>query len=193
MDNRSLLSGIAIGAALALAFDPDQGRRRRALARDKVVRGAHVSREAIDATVRDMGNRARGIAASTRGRFFRSEDVDDVRVLERVRAKLGRVCSHPHAIDVDVHDGEVTLRGPVLSEEVRDVLNMTASVRGVDSVINELEAHDSGDGVPSLQGEGRLAGSSFDLLQPHWAPATRALVSAAALAAGGLAIAYSRR
>ena len=192
MDNRSLLSGIAIGAALALAFDPDQGRRRRALARDKVVRGARVSRDALDATVRDMGNRARGIAASTRGRLW-SEDVEDARVLERVRAKLGRVCSHPHAIDVDVHDGEVTLRGPVLSEEVRDVLNMTASVRGVDSVINELEAHDTNEGVPSLQGEGRVAGSSFDLLQPNWAPATRALVSAAALAAGGLAIAYSRR
>ena len=192
MDNRSLLSGIAIGAALALAFDPDQGRRRRALVRDKVIRGTRVSREALDATVRDVGNRARGVAAATRGRFS-SEEVDDERLLERVRAKLGRVCSHPRAIDVEVHDGEVTLRGPVLAEEVRDLLNAAASVRGVNSVTNELEPHDSPEGVPSLQGEGRLAGSSFDLLQPNWAPATRALVSAAALAAGGLALAYARR
>ena len=192
MDNRSLLSGIAIGAALAMAFDPDQGRRRRALVRDKVVRGTRVSREALDATARDMGNRARGMAAATRGRLWR-EEVDDMRLLERVRAKLGRVCSHPHAVDVDVHDGEVTLRGPVLADEVRDLLNTAASVRGVTSVINELEPHETSAGIPSLQGEGRVAGSNFDVLQPNWAPATRALVSAAALAAGGLAFAYSRR
>ena len=192
MDNRALLSGMAIGAALALAFDPDQGRRRRALIRDKMIRGTHVTGEAFDATVRDMGNRARGMVAATRSRFT-SEELDDSRVLERVRARLGRVCSHPHAIDVDVMNGEVTLRGPVMAEEVKDLLNAAASVRGVDSVINELEPHDSAEGVPSLQGEGRVAGSSFDLLQPNWAPATRALVGAAALAAGGLAIAYARR
>lgn len=193
MDNRSLLSGLAIGAALALAFDPNQGRRRRALIRDKVVRGTRRTGEALDATARDMTNRARGIAAATRGRVW-SEDVDDHRLLERVRAKLGRVCSHPHAIDVEVHDGEVTLRGPVLADEVRDLLNAAASVRGVGSVINELEPHDSPEGIPSLQGEGQVAGSSFDLLQPNWAPATRALVSAGALAAAGVAMAaYARR
>ena len=118
---------------------------------------------------------------------------DDGRLVERVRSKLGRVCSHPHAIDVYVHDGEVTLIGPVMADEVRDLLTAAASVRGVHSVINELEPHDSADGIPSLQGEGRVAGSSVDLMQANWAPATRALVGAAAVAAGGLAFAYSRR
>jgi hypothetical protein len=192
MDNRSLLSGMAIGAALALALDPDQGNRRRALVRDKMVRGTRITGDALDATVRDMGNRARGMAAAARGRFW-SEEVDDARLIERVRAKLGRACSHPHAIDVYVHDGEVTLTGPVLADEVRGLLTAAASVRGVHSVVNELEPYESADGVPSLQGEGRLAGPSIDLLQSNWAPATRALVGAAALAAGGIAIAYARR
>jgi gas vesicle protein len=192
MDNRSLLSGMAIGAALALAFDPDQGNRRRALIRDKMIRGTRRTGEALDATVRDMRNRAEGIAAATRS-HLRHEDVDDARLGERVRAKLGRVCSHPHAIDVYVRDGEVTLIGPVLAEEVRDLLSAAASVRGVHAVVNELEPHESAEGVPSLQGEGRVTGPSLDLLQSNWAPATRALVGAAALAAGGLAIAYSRR
>ena len=192
MDNRALLSGVAIGAGLAFILDPARGGRRRALVRDKVVRGTRVAGEALDATARDMRNRARGMAASTRGRFW-SEDVDDARLLERVRAKLGRVCSHPHAIDVDVTDSEVTLRGPVLADEVHDLLTTAASVRGVQSVVNELEPHDSAAGVPSLQGDRRRAGASLDLLQPNWAPATRALVSVAAVAAGGLAYAYSRR
>jgi hypothetical protein len=192
MDNRSLLSGVAIGAALALAFDPGHGRRRRALIRDRMTRGTRRTGHALEATARDIRNRARGIAAATRARM-RHEEVGDDRLLERVRSKLGRVCSHPHAIDVNVHEGDVTLRGPVLASEVRDLLNAAASVSGVQSVANELESHDSADGVPSLQGRGRVAGSSFDLLQPSWAPATRALVSAAAIAAGGLALAYSRR
>jgi hypothetical protein len=192
MDKRSLLSGMAIGAALALAFDSNQGNRRRALIRDRMIRGTRRTGEALDATVRDMGNRVRGIAAATRGRFV-SEEVDDARLIERVRARIGRSSSHPHAIDVYVHDGEVTLTGPVLADEVRGLLTAAASVRGVHSIVNDLESHDSADGIPSLQGQGRIAGSRFDLLHSTWAPATRALVGAAAVAAGGFAIAYARR
>lgn len=192
MDNRSLLSGVALGAALALAFDPVQGRRRRALLRDKVARGTRLTTEAIDATARDVRHRARGLAAATRGRLW-TEDVDDRRLLARVRSRLGRVCSHPHAIDVEVREGEVTLRGPVLAGEARDLLNAAASVRGVHSVINELDSYESPEGMPALQGGGRAGVMPFDLLQRTWPPAMRALVSAAALAAGSLAFAYSRR
>ena len=192
MDNRSLLSGLAIGAALALAFDSDHGTRRRALIRDKMIRGTRRTREALDATLRHMRNRTSGFAAET-GSYLQYEEVDDKRLAERVRAKLGRVCSHPRAVDVYVHDGEVTLIGPALADEVREMLSAAASVRGVHAVINELEPHEAPEGVPSLQGEGRTAGSSFDVLPSNWAPSTRVLVGAAALAAGGLAIAYARR
>lgn len=192
MDNRSLLSGVAIGAVAALALDPARGGRRRALIRDKVVRRTRVTGDALDATMQDVANRARGIAAAARGRVWR-EDVDDRRLLERVRSQLGRVCSHPHAIDVEVADGEVTLRGPVMAAEVRRMIDMAGSVRGVHAIINRLEPHETAEGIPSLQGEGRVGGSPYDLFQPTWAPATRALVSVAALAAGGLAIAYARR
>lgn len=192
MDNRMFLGGMAVGAAVAMVFDPNSGGRRRALIRDKMVRGAHLTARGADATVRDMRNRAAGIAAATRGRMW-SEEVDDARLLERVRAKLGRVCSHPHAIDVDVREGEVTMRGPIMADEVRDVLDTAASVRGVHSVVNELDPHDSPEGIPSLQGEGRTAGPVLDVLQSNWAPATRALVAAGALAAGGFALAYARR
>jgi hypothetical protein len=192
MDNRMFFGGVAVGAALAIVLDPNSGGRRRALIRDKIVRGANLTARGADATMRDMANRARGIAAATRGRMW-NEDVDDARLMERVRAKLGRACSHPHAIDIDVHDGEVTVRGPILAGEVRDVLDTAASVRGVHSVVNELDPYESPDGVPSLQGTGRLAGPDLDLFQSTWAPATRALVGAAALAAGGFALAYSRR
>lgn len=193
MDTRSLLTGIAVGVAAALVFDPDRGARRRALVRDKVVRAGRRAADALDTTVRDVTNRTRGMTAETVG-WMTESPVDDARLLERVRARLGRACSHVRAIDVDVREGQVTLRGPVLANEVEAVLSAAAAVRGVESLINDLEPYDSAEGVPALQGRGRIAGSRFDLLQTHWAPATRALVGAAAvLAAGGLTLAYARR
>jgi hypothetical protein len=95
--------------------------------------------------------------------------------------------------DVDVRDGEVTLRGPIMAGEVDDVMSTAAGVPGVRSVVNELEPYESAEGVPSLQGEGQTAGSSIDLFQRNWAPATRALVSVGAIAAGVAAAAYARR
>jgi hypothetical protein len=193
VDNRALLAGVGLGATLAFLLDPNRGARRRALVRDKAVWGTRRTGEALDATARDLANRSRGIVAATRGRWS-GQPVDDDRLVDRVRAKLGRVCTHAHAIDVEACDGEVTLRGPILSNEVDDVLATTGSVRGVEFVCNELEPHDSSDGIPSLQGEGRLAGPSLDLFQSNWAPATRAIVSAGAIAAAGVAMAaYARR
>jgi hypothetical protein len=131
--------------------------------------------------------------AAVRGRWS-NEAVDDQRLVERVRAALGRVCSHPRAIDVEATDGIVRLRGPILAGEVDDVLGSVSDVRGVAGVANELDAYESAEGIPALQGQGRLAGPSLDVLQSNWAPATEALVTAVGLAATGLCIArYARR
>jgi hypothetical protein len=121
------------------------------------------------------------------------EPDDDV-LVERVRAKLGRVSSHPRAIDVYASTGEITLRGPILVREVDRVISTVAAITGVRSVQNELEPHQTSEGVPSLQGRGRVAGSRFDILQRRWAPATQAIVAAAGVAATGVCLAaYSRR
>ena len=60
--------------------------------------------------------------------------VDDRRILKRIRAELGRLSSHPQAIDVQTHQGAVTLRGTVLNSEVADILSGVESLRGVRSV-----------------------------------------------------------
>ena len=192
MDTRSLLSGIAIGAATALILDPGRGGRRRALVRDKLVRAGRATGEMVDTTMRDVANRTRGFVFETSG-WLTEGEVDDSRLLTRVRARLGRATSHPHAIEAAVQDGQVTLRGPILASEVQGLLSAIARVRGVQSVLNELEAHDTAENVPALQGKGRRSGPRLDVMQRNWAPATRALVGAAAVAAGGLAVAYARR
>jgi hypothetical protein len=193
MNSNELLIGTGVGMAVAFMFDPSRGRRRRALATDRIRRARRKTRDALDATARDIANRTVGIVAATRGRLA-NDGVDDGILVDRVRAKLGRVCSHPRAIEVEAAQGVVTLRGPVLTPELNDVLGAAARVRGVGSVRNELEPHDSADSVPSLQGAGTVAGSTLDVLQRNWAPGTQALVAAAGLAATGVCLAaYIRR
>ena len=129
MNGRDLVIGAAIGATVMFLGDPNGGRRRRALMRDNLVRATRKTRDGLDAMARDLTNRASGITAAARGRWA-DDHVDDGRLIARVRAKLGRVCSHPHAVDVDAQDGTVTLRGPVLASEVNDILAVVAGVRG---------------------------------------------------------------
>jgi hypothetical protein len=193
MNGNKLLIGAAVGMGLTYMFDPGMGGRRRALVRDQMRRASRKTRDAIDATARDMANRTTGIVAATRGRVT-GDDVDDATLIERVRARLGRVCSHPRAITVDAAERNVTLRGPVLSSELNNLLATVAAVRGVRSVSNELDSHASAEGVPSLQGAGTLAGPTLNVLQRNWAPATQTLAAAVGLAATGVCIAaYARR
>jgi hypothetical protein len=158
------VTGAGVGAALLFVFDPNQGTRRRAVIRDKVTRARRVATDAASTSARDMRNRAGGIVAAVRGRF-RDEDVADGILCERVRAKIGRATAHARAIDVDARDGCVTLCGPVLASEVDQLLAVAGSVRGVHDIVNELEPHDTPAGIPSLQGEGRVAQPSPDILQ----------------------------
>ncbi|MDQ3817099.1 MAG: hypothetical protein M3362_05345 [Acidobacteriota bacterium] len=58
-----LLCGAAAGAALMYFLDPDRGRTRRALVRDKVVGVTNDIGDAVGKTARDLRNRARGVVA----------------------------------------------------------------------------------------------------------------------------------
>src|SRR5437763_3328307 len=118
---RSSLIGAGVGAGLMFLFDPNRGRRRRALIRDKFVRAARRTREAAGATGRDLTLRTSGLAVEARSRFA-PEAADDRVICERVRADLGRVASHPRAIRVASNGGIVTLTGDVLASEVSAIV-----------------------------------------------------------------------
>jgi hypothetical protein len=59
----ALLAGVGIGAAAMYLLDPEDGRRRRALLRDQLLKARRVTSEAMEGRSRDMANRARGAAA----------------------------------------------------------------------------------------------------------------------------------
>lgn len=183
----SFLAGMVAGAGIAFAVDPVSGGRRRALVRDQFIRAGHRTRDAADVAIRDLSNRTRGIAAATRSRLSRGP-VDGRRLVERVRATLGRASSHPRAIDVlDTETGEVTLRGAVLAGEADRVLAAAAAVTGVNGVVDLLDRYESSDEVPALQGRPR-----FVVRQRRWSPATRTLVTAAAVTAAAVSMSRLR-
>jgi hypothetical protein len=62
-----ILGALGIGALAMYFFDPEQGRRRRALLRDKAVHYNKEAREYADATYKDLRNRTEGVVAETRG------------------------------------------------------------------------------------------------------------------------------
>ena len=177
-----IITATGLGALSMYVFDPLAGRTRRAKARDQLIRFRTKTRDAASATARDLKNRTLGTIAEGRARIFGGA-VDDAVLAERVRSKLGFLVRHPSFINVQASAGTVTLSGPVLSDEVQQLVRGVSSVRGVGQVENRLEEHERADEVPGFQKNlPKPSGQTIDLLQENWSPSTRFLVGAAGAA-----------
>jgi hypothetical protein len=179
-------AGLGLGTGLMFLLDPDRGRRRRALLRDKCAWSARKTGEAFEVTKRDLANRAQGIASTIQSTFS-SAPADDSVITDRVRSKMGRIVSHPGAVEVTTQDGKVTLAGPILADEVPYLLACVNRISSVNEVVNNLESHEAADNHPALQGGRERQGSRFEFFQEHWSPAARLVAGAvgASLAAYG--------
>jgi hypothetical protein len=165
------LMTLGLGAGLMYFMDPVQGPRRRALARDKAAGIWSDFEDGIAGLSRDLENRWHGITAEFRA-MTTPEEVTDEQLVARVRSHLGRLVSHPRAIQVDARDHVVTLSGPVLAREASRLAIGVLRVRGVRKVENQLDVHEQPDDIPALQGPGRIGPA-------EWTP-TRRVISGAA-------------
>lgn len=184
---RTAFSGFAAGAAFMYFSDPDRGRRRRALVRDQSVRTWNSFLGLLDKAERDAANRARGAGCAVQA-IFRSHRTADEVLVQRVRSQLGRLVSHPHAVEVSAQDGKVLLKGHILQSEVPHLVRCVRTVPGVRRVEEQLQAHASPEHVSSLQGGSRRESRS-ELRQQNWTPALRV----AAGVVGGTLISYAAR
>jgi uncharacterized membrane protein len=175
-----ILGGAALGAVAMFLSDPDRGRRRRVLAADKIRSAVSRTGGAIDVASRDLGNRVYGLRAQASRMFTRDKSAADDRILiARVRQKIGRAVSHPHAIGVVAQQGRIILSGPVLAYEKEQLLDIVNGVPGVSEIEDNLDVHERPNGISSLQGSGRPASSAA---RESWTPALRAV----ALIGGGV-------
>src|SRR5690606_10683042 len=154
-----------------------------ALVRDRLVHTRHKARHGVGVVGRDLRNRTIGKTAIVRS-IFDSSPVDDSVLEDRVRAALGRVVTHPASIDVAARDGVVTLAGPILADEVPQLLESVRAVRGVRDIEDRLEVHTEPGRIPGLQGEARSRpGRRSGFMQENWSPTTRAIGGLAGAAA----------
>ena len=184
-----VLGALALGAALMYTLDPDKGRRRRAVTRDKAYSALLDAREALGVTRRDIAHRLDGLRAYVDRLVRRRPAPDDLQLIERVRARMGRLVSHPHAIQVGANRGKVTLSGPILAREAGPLLETLRNVWGVAEIEDRLVAHEHPEHVPSLQGGVEPRRPRPLVMQENWPPALRA----AALAGGAMLALYGLR
>ncbi|HEX2162671.1 MAG TPA: BON domain-containing protein, partial [Thermoanaerobaculia bacterium] len=115
------------------------GRRRRALARDKINRYGRQAGRATARGSRDLWNRTRGTAYET-SRRLRHERVPDGVLVDRVRSEMGHVVSDPSSVTVTARGGHVTLAGDVREEEMSRLLERVSATPGVAGVENQLRS-----------------------------------------------------
>lgn len=126
----SIALAFAAGALAMYLMDPNTGRRRRAMIRDRGASLGHDADHYVRGKVKRAAHRLKGVAA--RGRASLStQPLDDDRLHDRIRARLGRVVGHPHDVEVHVHDGWVQLKGSVAEEEFDELLRVVSSMHGV--------------------------------------------------------------
>ncbi len=150
----ALFAGIAYGAGMMYLLDPDTGRRRRALVRDKIMRARHEAQWWAGQQARNVMNNVRGRIAEVRARA-REIEVPDERLERRVRAAIGHVTSHPGALEVIARDGHVTVRGPVFAGERERIEDRLSKTRGVRDCSLELREQAEAGSTPGLQGKPR--------------------------------------
>ena len=130
----------AIGAALVYFFDPQQGARRRNMARDRIL--AFLRRRGRDAARvgRATSSEAYGLKQKVVHRQEQPKDFDDQTLKAKVESEVFRPVDAPKGdVNVNVENGVVYLRGQVERPDLIDDLEQRVrSVQGVRDVENLL-------------------------------------------------------
>lgn len=136
--------GLLGAGALAMYYlDPQLGRQRRALLADLVGGGWRDARHGVAGPRRLPG-----------GAFHRAALADpraDAQLRDRIQQRLGRLVSHPRAIDVRVQDGVVRLSGDVLLKERDGLLLHVREMPGVQRLVNAMTAHATPSGIAGVE------------------------------------------
>jgi osmotically-inducible protein OsmY len=141
-----LLITIAGTGAAAYFLDPDEGKRRRNLAQDRVAAFFRQRARGTERAKRAAGSFAAGLRERAKA-TVREERApgDDVTLKHKIETELFREPDAPKgSVNIDVAEGVVTLRGQVdRPEQVRDLEAKARSIAGTRDVQNLLHTPDS--------------------------------------------------
>jgi osmotically-inducible protein OsmY len=130
-----------IGAAAAYFFDPQQGNRRRSVARDRVAGTARTLLGRGERAARYAGSQAYGLKQkATHLSEEPKPQPDDVTLARKVESEIFRAADAPKGtVDVNAEHGVVYLRGEIGSpEQISELVEAAGKVQGVQRVENLL-------------------------------------------------------
>jgi BON domain len=132
--------GAAVGAALAYFFDPQSGKRRRHVARDRTLAVFRRGGRRAARAGRYAAAEAEGMKQKATHLHEEPKDLDDVTLARKVETEIFRPADAPKGnVDVNVVEGVVQLRGEVESPDmVNELAEKARNVHGVRDVENLL-------------------------------------------------------
>ena len=138
---RKLLGLVGLGAALTYFFDPQQGRRRRAMTGDRLA--AFLRRRVRQGGQLGQAAGAQAEALKAKATHLREEEKpqpDDVTLTRKVETEIFRDADVPKGqINVNAENGKIVLRGEVEQPEmIKDLEERARKVQGVTDVENLL-------------------------------------------------------
>jgi hypothetical protein len=135
-----LALGALVGAAIAYFFDPQNGRRRRAMVRDRSAGFVRQGGRSAARAGRAVGAEAYGVSQKVQHLKEEPKDFDDATLADKIRSEVFRDPDVPKGnINVNVQRGIVQLRGEVPRLElIDDLVEQTRKVQGVREVENLL-------------------------------------------------------
>jgi osmotically-inducible protein OsmY len=132
--------GLVVGAVGVYFFDPQNGRRRRVLVRDRTLATFRRLGRRAERAGRAVGAEAYGVSQKVQHLKEEPKEFDDATLAQKVQSEIFRDPSVPKGqINVNAAEGVVALRGQVDSPEMIDELvEKTRKVQGVRDVENHL-------------------------------------------------------
>jgi osmotically-inducible protein OsmY len=141
---RNRLNDVALGAVLgslaSFFLDPDRGRRRRAMLRDRTAALGRRASARAERAGSAVGARVYGMSQQALHLREEPKDYDDVTLARKVETELFRPADVPKGqIDVNVQKGVVQLRGEVPRPDlIDDLVDRARGIQGVRAVENLL-------------------------------------------------------
>jgi osmotically-inducible protein OsmY len=139
---RDFLFGAAVGGAVAYFFDPDNGTRRRHVARDRgLAAGRDVAREAERKASYAEGVVEGAVAKATPGTGRDAEELNDPALANKVESEIFRAPDAPKdKVNVNVENHVVYLRGHLDSgDQAKALVEAARQVDGVRDVESLIE------------------------------------------------------
>lgn len=140
----AVVAGLIMGTIMSLMFDPHSGRRRRALARDKMVKLWHRTGRWAGRTTRYTTGLIRGktMAALNAMRPHHYDNSDHV-VLDRIESIVFRDPAVPKgSVNIDVVNGRAELRGaledPYWIDELEKRVRAVPGVHDVENLLHPV-------------------------------------------------------